>query len=103
MEDTQTLANSRKLYSSKDFSISENQITQADFTATAHSATHLTSNYHSLAYQHFSRLLTFKFSLNEKDNELPAGQDHWLVIGEGRRSRPSLHSDRLRIRHRRMG
>ena len=47
------------------------------------------SNYKSPASATFSRLIKFKFSINEKDNELPAGQDHWVII-EGEENQSSV-------------
>ncbi len=39
------------------------------------------TDYVSAASRQFSRLVTFKVSINEKDNEMLSGQDHWVVIG----------------------
>ncbi|MFH0758433.1 MAG: hypothetical protein V2B15_14190 [Bacteroidota bacterium] len=69
------------LYQSEAFSVYADRIIQDDYVGIASSATHLISNYRSTASQNFSRLITFKFSINEKDNELPSGLDRWIIIG----------------------
>ncbi|MCB0547217.1 MAG: hypothetical protein KDD19_06475 [Phaeodactylibacter sp.] len=70
------------IYQSGAFTLYPDKVVQGDNQAVALTPTHLTSNYKSPASESYSRLVTFKFSINEKDNELPAGKDHWLVIGE---------------------
>ncbi|MEM9919905.1 MAG: glycogen debranching protein [Bacteroidota bacterium] len=70
------------LYQSDKVVIFKDRIVQGDNTAEVVSPTHLKSNYKSPASTTFSRLIKFKFSINEKDNELPPGGDHWLIIGE---------------------
>ena len=70
------------IYQSDAFTLYPDKVVQGDNEAVVHSPTHLASNYKSPASEHYSRLITFKFSLNEKDNELPPGKDHWIVIGE---------------------
>jgi glycogen debranching enzyme len=69
------------LYQSKVFSLYKDKVVQGQNVATVLSPTHLKSNYKSPASETFSRLITFKFSINEKDNEMRPGSDHWLVIG----------------------
>jgi hypothetical protein len=70
------------LYTSETFSIYPDRVVQGSNVAEVASPTHLVSNYASPASTTFSRLVVFKFSINEKDNELPTGQDHWIVIGD---------------------
>ncbi|WP_299529111.1 hypothetical protein [Ulvibacterium sp.] len=70
------------LYQSDKFAIYKDKVVQGDNVAEVVSPTHLKSNYKSPASTTFSRLVKFKFSINEKDNELPPGGDHWLIIGE---------------------
>ena len=53
---------------------------QEKYTAQVISPTHIRSDYQSSASQNFSRRITFKFSINEKDNELPSGADRWIII-----------------------
>ena len=69
------------IYQSGAFTLYPDKVVQGDNQAVALTPTHLTSNYKSPASENYSRLATFKFSINEKDNELPPGQNHWLVIG----------------------
>lgn len=73
---------SNVLYSSDTFTIYPDKVVQGDNVAQVVSPTSLTSNYKSPASSTFSRLISFKFSINEKDNELPPGQNHWVIIGE---------------------
>lgn len=70
------------LYESDSFSIYPDKVVQGENEAVVLSPTHLKSNYRSPVSETYSRLIKFKFSINEKDNESPAGQDHWLLIGE---------------------
>ncbi|HAN39080.1 MAG TPA: hypothetical protein DCQ29_09290, partial [Chitinophagaceae bacterium] len=68
------------LYQNNAFSIYSNKVVQGSNVAMAHSPTYLSSNYKSPANSQFSRLISFKFSINEKDNELPIGVNHWVLI-----------------------
>lgn len=70
------------LYSSDSFAIYNDKVVQGDNLAQVISPTQLKSNYQSPASSTFSRLVKYKFSINEKDNELPPGADHWLIIGD---------------------
>jgi hypothetical protein len=70
------------LYQSSEFSVYSDKVIQGDYEASAISSTHLVSNYRSTASENFSRLITYKYCINEKDIELPSGADHWLIIGE---------------------
>jgi len=74
------------IYQSDAFALYPDKVVQGDNQAVALSPTHLTSNYKSPASANYSRLVIFKFSINEKDNELPPGKDHWVAIGEERES-----------------
>ena len=69
------------LYKSDAFAIYPDKVVQGKNEATILSPTHIRSNYKSTKSETFSRLIKFKFSINEKDIESPAGSDHWLVIG----------------------
>ncbi len=69
------------LYQSDAFTVYADKVIQGDYVANVKSPTHMVSNYRSTANQNFSRLITFKFSINEKDNELPSGADRWIIIG----------------------
>ncbi|MBK8698558.1 MAG: glycogen debranching protein [Saprospiraceae bacterium] len=68
------------LYHSDVFTIYKDKVVQGNNTAEVVSSTQIKSNYKSPASANFSRLVVFKVSINEKDNELPPGQDHWVII-----------------------
>jgi len=68
------------LYSSNAYTLYKDKVKQGNNIAIAHSSSHISSNYKSPATDNFSRLITFKFSINEKDNELPVGVDHQVII-----------------------
>ncbi len=68
------------LYESDHFSVYKDKVVQGNMEAIAVNPRHITSNYKSPASQTYSRFISFKFSLNEKDNELPVGVNHNLVI-----------------------
>lgn len=70
------------LYKSEAFSVYPDKVVQQTNEAVVLSPTHLKSNYRSPVSETYSRLIKFKFSINEKDNESPPGQDHWLLIGD---------------------
>ncbi len=70
------------LYQSDAFTVFADKIVQGSNTAAVISSTQLRSNYKSPASSNFSRLISFKISINEKDNELPSGQDHWVIIND---------------------
>lgn len=71
------------LYSSEKFTVYKNKVVQDANEATILSPTQIKSNYRSKESENFSRRIQFKFSINEKDNEMPSGKDHWLVIEDG--------------------
>lgn len=70
----------KSLYDSKEFTVYSDGVVQGNNEAKVISPTEITSNYKSLESETFSRNITFKFSLNEKDNEMPVGVNHTLVI-----------------------
>ncbi|MCC6281810.1 MAG: glycogen debranching protein [Saprospiraceae bacterium] len=70
------------LYDSYRFKVFPDKVVQGVHEAKIISPTEIRSNYQSPANATFSRLITFKISINEKDNELPPGKDHWVVIGD---------------------
>lgn len=74
------------LYSSESFTLYKDSVVQGSNVATILSPTHIKSNYRSPASSTFSRLIKFKISINEKDNEMPPGSDHWVLIGDERES-----------------
>jgi len=70
------------LYSSKEYTLFSDKIIQGKNTAVAVSPSKIVSTYNSPASTTFSRLIKYKFSINEKDNEMAPGDDHWVLIGE---------------------
>jgi len=70
------------LYQSDEFTVYTDKVVQGNYEATVVSPTEIRSNYVSAASQQFSRLVKFKVSINEKDNEMLPGQDHWVLIGD---------------------
>lgn len=69
-----------KIYQSDFYSISKDKVTQGKFEASALSSTSLTSNYQSPVNLEISPALSFKFSINGKDNEMVAGKNHLINI-----------------------
>lgn len=66
----------KPLYQNKKFVLYADSIVQGKYTAKILSSTVLTSNYQSPANLFKSADITFKFSINGKDNEMPSGTDH---------------------------
>ncbi|TGD81658.1 MGH1-like glycoside hydrolase domain-containing protein [Hymenobacter wooponensis] len=64
------------LWQSAAYSVYPDSLVQGAHTARALSRTELTSDYRSPANEFQSPQISFKFSLNGKDNEMPIGQDH---------------------------
>lgn len=78
------------LYKSSKFAVYTDKVVQGNFTAQVESPVKIVSNYRSLAYENFSRLITFKFSINEKDNELQSGINHMIAIAENEHLSPVM-------------
>ncbi len=70
------------LYHSDEFTVYSDRVVQGDYESRVISPTHIISNYRSTASENFSRRITFKFCINEKDIELPSGADHWMIVEE---------------------
>lgn len=64
------------LYRSGAYSIYHNKVVQGKNTATALTASHMLSNYQSPANEFQSANISFKFSLNGRDNEMFMGKNH---------------------------
>lgn len=64
------------LWQSAAYTVYPDSVVQGAHVARARSRRELTSNYRSPANAFLSPLVSFKFSLNGKDNEMPPGQDH---------------------------
>ncbi|HEY0176763.1 MAG TPA: hypothetical protein VGC08_10315, partial [Pedobacter sp.] len=69
-----------KIYQSDFYSLSKDKVTQGKFEAAALSETSLSSNYQSPVNLEISPVLSFKFSLNGKDNEMVSGKNHLINI-----------------------
>lgn len=78
------------LFSPDAFIIKKDQVIQGNNKAVVHTSEHISSNYKSPASDTYSRLVSFKFSINEKDNELPFGVDHQVIIGEDDHESPII-------------
>jgi len=70
----------KPLYVSDAFSIFPDRVVQDTFVAKAISSTSMVSNYQSPSNLFQSAAVTFKFSINGKDNEMVPGTDHRIVI-----------------------
>lgn len=68
------------IWSSPAYSVYADRIVQSKYTARALSATEMASDYQSPANLFKSSLLSFKFSINGKDNEMKSGIDHLFNI-----------------------
>ncbi len=68
------------LFSSKAFSIYSDKVVQDSFEARAVSATQMVSNYEIPANEFQDANISFKFSINGKDNEMLPGTDHQVTI-----------------------
>ena len=69
------------LYKSNAFTLYPDRVVQGKNEARVLTRIDLMSNYQSPASENFSRLISFKFSINQKDNEAAPGNDHWILIG----------------------
>lgn len=72
--------NAKTIYRSEAYSIYQNKVVQDGFTATATSATSLISDYKSPEDGRYSPDITFKFSINLRDNEMASGHDHKVTL-----------------------
>lgn len=68
------------LYQSDTYTLSKDRVTQGAFQAIALSPTALHSNYQSPVNLDISPNLSFKFSINGKDNEMVSGKNHQISI-----------------------
>ena len=71
-----TMAQQKPLWQNKAFAVYADSIVQGNFTAKALSADEIISNYQSPANEFQSAAISFKFSINSKDNEMKSGTDH---------------------------
>ncbi|WP_232324613.1 MGH1-like glycoside hydrolase domain-containing protein [Pedobacter cryoconitis] len=68
------------LYQSEAYTLSKDRVTQGAFEAIALSPTTIHSNYQSPVNLDISPDLSFKFSINGKDNEMASGKNHQISI-----------------------
>lgn len=78
------------LYHSPEFTVFADRVVQGTYTARVLSPEKMVSDYQSLGHEQYSRLVTFKFSINEKDNEKRSGADHWIIIGDDEHQSPVI-------------
>ena len=64
----------------KDFTVYNNKVVQGDFIAEVHPDGSMTSNYMSPVNIPQKRTIELKFSINQKDNELPFATNHKIVV-----------------------
>ncbi|WP_245849722.1 alpha-L-rhamnosidase-related protein [Hymenobacter crusticola] len=76
---TNTKADEAPIWQSDAYKLFRDRVEQGAYVARAVSPTEMTSNYRSPANAFLSPKISFKFSLNGKDNEMPSGQDHVVV------------------------
>ena len=68
------------LYTTTQYEVGHDYVKQGKYTAKVLGPTRMTSDYQSPANATYSRHIEFKFSLNGKDNELPFGVNHHLIV-----------------------
>ncbi|MBK8624755.1 MAG: hypothetical protein IPN86_04005 [Saprospiraceae bacterium] len=76
----------------------KDKVIQGSNMAVIHDRNHMSSNYSSPASETFSRVISFKFSINEKDNELPFGVDHQVIIGDQDHESPLITFGKMPLR-----
>jgi hypothetical protein len=74
------------LYKSDEFTITRDSIIQGNNIAVVLSPTAIKSNYASPANEIYSNRIHFKFSLNEKDNDLAQGMERKILINGDKES-----------------
>ncbi len=82
--------NQQLLYKSNSFSVFSDRVLQGKAEAKALSSTELISNYKSPANDFLSAAITFKFSINGKDNEMKSGVDHRFSCNSGNCETPVI-------------
>lgn len=71
---------SNLLFQSDKFSVYSDSVVQSPFRAIAKSDSEIYSDYQSPVTDQVNSLIRFKFSLNSRDNEMPAGIDHYITL-----------------------
>lgn len=80
--------NEDALYRSNEYTVYRDRVEQGDYVARVNPSGEITSNYRSPATEDYSNVISFKFTINEKDIELPSGNDHHVKIEEGEKKSP---------------
>ncbi|MEI6948638.1 hypothetical protein V9K67_15700 [Paraflavisolibacter sp. H34] len=81
----------KPLWQNDAFAVFPDRVVQNNrFIGKALSPTALTSNYKSPANEFLSPSVTFKFSINGKDNEMISGMDHHFVVDKGPAETPPI-------------
>ncbi|HEY3369379.1 MAG TPA: amylo-alpha-1,6-glucosidase [Prolixibacteraceae bacterium] len=72
--------NENAIYKSRSYSIYPNRVEQGAFKATALSDVQMSSDYRSPDADKYPPTISFKFSINLRDNEMASGQDHQVTL-----------------------
>ena len=73
-------AQEKPLYRNGEFAVYKNRIEQHAYKAVAISPVKMTSNYRSPDADKYSPTISFKFSINSRDNEMSGGKDHQVTL-----------------------
>lgn len=86
------MSSAQSIYSSGSFQIEKDRVIQGKNESRALSSTQLVSNYQSPANRFQSASISFKFSINGKDNEMLSGKDHHFTVktGNGKAETPLI-------------
>ena len=68
------------IYRGEQYTVYPTEVVQGKYRTEAVSAHEIRSGYRSPADTAYSSVIRFKFSINSRDNEMPAGRDHELHI-----------------------
>jgi len=68
------------IYKSDAYSIFSNRVEQGNFKAVAVSPAEMNSNYRSPDADKYSADISFKFSINSRDNKMATGKDHHVTL-----------------------
>ncbi len=71
---------SGKIWSSGTYAVYGDRVEQGGYKAVAAGDTLITSDYQSPANEFFNPEISFKFSINGRDNEAPSGMDHRVTL-----------------------
>src|SRR5512133_2988950 len=77
---TKAQATDKPIYESKAFSIYKDRVEQGPFRATVISPVEICSDYRSADADRYSPNVSFKFSINCRDNEMVSGKDHLVTL-----------------------